>query len=249
MIVKFYPPRLRRPISGCDLTHANLRSAPPAVSNEDGNWWIVTLSDLTLLLLGFMVVWYVTVSRATKPAPVPAAANPSIENQPSFPVAHNRPGSPELPQNIHDELLNFVNARRLGKDITVESAANELVISLRDTVPFASGKADLRLAARPLIDKVAQIALRHSSLNLEITGHTDDRPISTEQFPSNWELSAARAGRVARHLIEKGVHPSRIAVQGYASLRPRASDSSFKSRSANRRVEIRFYQEIDKAPR
>jgi chemotaxis protein MotB len=73
---------------------------------------------------------------------------------------------------------------------------------------------------------------------LRINGHTDDRPISTLEFPSNWELSSARAGRVARHLIEKGVHPARIEVHGFAYHRPRANNGSRVGRRANRRVEI-----------
>jgi chemotaxis protein MotB len=93
-----------------------------------------------------------------------------------------------------------------------------------------------------VVKKVVAIVLNRQTLQLEVRGHTDDRPISTAEFPSNWELSAARASRVARYLIEKGVHPSRIAVEGFANHRPRVANSNPGSRRENRRVEIRLYQ-------
>jgi chemotaxis protein MotB len=80
-----------------------------------------------------------------------------------------------------------------------------------------------------------------------ISGHTDSLNIATVEFPSNWELSAARASRVARYLVERGVHPARIAVQGYADWRPRRPNSDPVSRSANRRVEIRLFHDATAA--
>ena len=77
-------------------------------------------------------------------------------------------------------------------------------------------------------------------MHLGISGHTDDQPISTAEFPSNWELSSARASRVARYLIEKGVHPERIAVHGFADHRPRVPNGNRTGRGANRRVELRL---------
>jgi chemotaxis protein MotB len=123
----------------------------------------------------------------------------------------------------------------------VESSQTDVLVSLSDTVPFASGRAELRNQALPILEKVASLALSHPVLFLEISGHTDSVPIATGIFPSNWELSAARASRVARYLIEKGIHPSRIAVQGYADQRPKQPDSNHATRRANRRVELRLY--------
>jgi len=118
-------------------------------------------------------------------------------------------------------------------------------VELLDLLAFASGKAELRSAALPVLEKVATIALNQPTLNLEISGHADNRPIANEVYPSNWELSAARASRVARYLVEKGVHPSRLAVQGYASHKPRRPNSNVGDRMANRRVEIRLYYSPD----
>jgi chemotaxis protein MotB len=135
------------------------------------------------------------------------------------------------------------NAAGFADEVTVESMPNELVISLRDTIPFASGKADLRSRALPVLEKVVAIILRDGALSVAIGGHTDSLRIATPEFPSNWELSTARASRVARYLIEHGVHPTRIAVEGYASFRPRGPNSNALNRSINRRVEIRLFHD------
>ncbi len=206
-------------------------SAPPP--GDDGNWWVITLSDLTLLLLGFMVVWYAATSAQSAPAaPSPAAV-----------AAPQAPASPELWRKMGGEFLAAVKAAGLADDVTVESMPDELVISLRDTIPFASGKADLRPRALPVLEKVVALILRDNSLSVAIGGHTDSLRIATPEFPSNWELSTARASRVARYLIEHGVHPTRIAVEGYASFRPRGPNSSALNRSINRRVELRLFHD------
>ena len=202
---------------------------------------MITLSDLTLLLLGFMVVWYATTS--VKPTPVlnspeAAASQPLVATVPA-----EAPSDGEVWRKMGGELLAAVKAAGFADDVTVESMSNELVISLRDTIPFASGKADLRSRALPVLEKVVAIILRDSALSVAIGGHTDSLRIATPEFPSNWELSTARASRVARYLIEHGIHPTRIAVEGYASFRPRGPNSNALNRSINRRVEIRLFHD------
>ncbi len=202
---------------------------------------MITLSDLTLLLLGFMVVWYAITS--VKPTPVlnspeAAASQPLVATVPA-----EAPSDGEVWRKMGGELLAAVKAAGFADDVTVESMSNELVISLRDTIPFASGKADLRSRALPVLEKVVAIILRDSALSVAIGGHTDSLRIATPEFPSNWELSTARASRVARYLIEHGIHPTRIAVEGYASFRPRGPNSNALNRSINRRVEIRLFHD------
>jgi chemotaxis protein MotB len=76
-----------------------------------------------------------------------------------------------------------------------------------------------------------------------VSGHTDSLRIATAKFPSNWELSTARASVVARYLISKGIYPKRISVQGFADHRPREANSTPTHRRNNRRVEIKLFQE------
>lgn len=88
---------------------------------------------------------------------------------------------------------------------------------------FAPGTADILPSGEPTLDRVAQnlILLGIQTYKVDVEGHTDDDPISTAKFPSNWELSAARAAAVARFLISRGVDPERITVIGYGDTRPK----------------------------
>jgi chemotaxis protein MotB len=216
------------------------------VSNDD-TVWLITLSDLTLLLVCFLGLWYVKHEQKY--------ATPHTV-QPAPPVAQeSRPSAPPPLANAHAmdwsalrvEIEDFIAESGLDEDVRIEAAPDEILISFKDTVPFASGKADIKPEALPVLEKVAAIAVARPAMQLEVNGHTDDRPISTSEFPSNWELSSARASRVARYLIEKGVRPSRIGVQGFAYNRPRVPNENSVGRRANRRVEIRLMRSSDSA--
>jgi flagellar motor protein MotB len=212
----------------------------PLWSSDDANWWMITLSDLTLLLLGFVVAWYATEKRRHVIPQPPPAIQSATKKPPVMVTTVDDGGKSEEWKTFQNEMERFIADAGLAKDVSVESTQTDLLVSLRDTVPFASGKAELRAQALPVLEKVISLVLSHPLLFLEISGHTDGIPIATGAFPSNWELSAARASRVARYLIEKGIHPSRIAVQGYANQRPKVPESNIRNRRANRRVEIRL---------
>jgi chemotaxis protein MotB len=216
-------------------------SSQPA--GDESNWWMITLSDLTLLILGFTVAWYVAGGAAVTPGADSAKINPAVAIQSRGAPLQKAPDGSVPWQDLRRQMESFVVGAKLSGDVTVEAAPQEIILSLRDAVPFASGKADLRAQAFPLLEKIAGIVLANSSLSVEISGHTDSRRIATAEFPSNWELSAARASRVARYLVERGVHPRRIAVQGYADLRPRSSNATTVARRANRRVEVRLFHD------
>ena len=217
-------------------------------SNDDANWWMITLSDLTLLLLGVLVAWYV-IDKKDIALQQPPVASPGMaqEAKPSIAPSHSSM-VPDEWTVFQDEMQRFVGEIGLDKDVFIESAPNEMVISLKDTVPFDSGKADLRQQAVPVLEKVVTMVSSRPGLSLEVSGHTDSVPISTSRFPSNWELSAARASRVARYVIENGIDASRISVRGYAKQRPRLPNSNVDNRSSNRRVEIRLYRGADQNP-
>ena len=146
-------------------------------------------------------------------------------------------------QAVQNDLAQFVGAAGLSQDVTIESTAGEILLSMRDGVPFDSGKADLRQQALPVLEKIAAVVLANPNMSVAVSGHTDSVRIANPAFPSNWELSTARASRVARYLVQRGLRPSRIAVQGYADQRPKNPNSTPTDRRANRRVEIRLFQE------
>lgn len=121
---------------------------------------------------------------------------------------------------------NVVAVRRHDQWVEVE---------IRTDLLFASGVAALAPAATAALEKLAD-SLAPFPNSIRVEGHTDDRPISTAVYPSNWELSAARAASVARIFINRGVDPVRLAVVGLAEFRPVATNATADGRNANRRV-------------
>jgi chemotaxis protein MotB len=198
--------------------------------------WLITLSDLTLLLLCFLAVWYFKQQPQPRIHEDPRATTNSKRESSHIGDDGAAAGARHWAA-LKEEMRAIAIETGLRDDIEIEIEANEVQFSFKDSIAFASGKADLNVRAFPLLKKMAAVAVREPALHLRIDGHTDDRPISTSEFPSNWELSSARASRVARRLIEEGVDPARIEVNGYADYRPRAANLG---RGANRRVEISF---------
>jgi chemotaxis protein MotB len=128
---------------------------------------------------------------------------------------------------------------------TVVSRRGLVVRLLTDQVLFDSGASVLKSEGMPLLGEVAsllQVDKRHPIL---VEGHTDDVPIHTAQYTSNWELSTARATQVTRYLISRGVSERRFGAAGYADIHPLASNATAAGRARNRRVEVvlqRIYQ-------
>jgi chemotaxis protein MotB len=132
-------------------------------------------------------------------------------------------------------------ARSHGLEDTVQTviARRGLVIRLlTDRVLFDSGAADLKPQATPVLSQVAQLLRTEGRHPVMVEGHTDGVPIRGSAFPTNWELSTARASRVVRFLIDGDVTQGRLSAAGYASLHPIASNDTAAGRSRNRRVEV-----------
>jgi chemotaxis protein MotB len=102
---------------------------------------------------------------------------------------------------------------------------------------FESGSAELKPEAKAVLDTIAEI-LKFLPNKIRIEGHTDDRPIRSARFPSNWHLSVARALNTAYYLMSKGVNPEKISIAGYSEYRPIAPNDSEENRAKNRRVDI-----------
>jgi chemotaxis protein MotB len=131
---------------------------------------------------------------------------------------------------IHRTALENVEVSLLGD--------RSVLISLPGPLLFDLGKADLRPETFPVLDQVAGVIGR-TPYEVHVIGHTDPFPISTPQYPTNWELSAARASRVTRHLIDSAdLDPARFTVIGHALYRPAVPNDSPANKARNRRVEI-----------
>jgi chemotaxis protein MotB len=140
---------------------------------------------------------------------------------------------------IKRELDAYAAAHGFGSHVQTTIEKRGLVIKvLTDDLLFASGQATLSGQATGLLGEIAQLLNIDETHPISVEGNTDNVPIHSSQFPSNWELSTARAGSVVEFLIEHGVAASRLTATGNADQRPVASDATAAGRARNRRVEI-----------
>ncbi len=117
-------------------------------------------------------------------------------------------------------------------------------VSVQGPMFFPLGKADLRPEVTKFLDRLAQI-IKQTPYDVHVIGHTDDKPINTSFFPSNWELSLVRASHVARYLIAAGnIEPSRFVVMGRGQYEPATTNADDRKRALNRRVEIIITRKI-----
>lgn len=180
---------------------------------------------------------------------------PNESTEPSLALATSPPSpqsvSPALSMNagwqeLRNEIAQYVHEQGLDRTVGVVSTEQGVIVSLSDTITFPPGQARVNAAVKPFLSRVAALASEHTELNIEIAGHTDDRPIATPEFPSNWELSAARASRVARTLLEQEhLDPTRVSTRGFAHYHPLYANDTEEHRAANRRVEIHFFRRTE----
>ncbi len=138
-------------------------------------------------------------------------------------------------------LRQYIAAHGLQTQVSTQIDKQGLVVTvLTDNLLFTSGSAALEPAGYPLLDEMANLLNVDQTNPIMVEGFTDNQPISTPQFPSNWELSTTRADVVVRFLIRQGVPMTRFGAAGYAYLDPVASNATPAGRARNRRVEIVF---------
>ena len=143
------------------------------------------------------------------------------------------------------ELTDAIVAEGLREDVDAEIDGRGVVVRIDGQVLYERGGAELKPAAASMLTRIARL-IQGTEHRVLIGGHTDDLPIQTVRYPSNWELSTARAIAGMRFLVDHGVDAARVGVAGYAHLRPLAPNDTSTHRAANRRVEFVF---IRKRPR
>jgi chemotaxis protein MotB len=141
-------------------------------------------------------------------------------------------------RDIYRDVQRFIHKQEVGNHVMVSIDGSKIIIRVTGKVLFESGIAILNPEATPILNDITKIIAQYPEYRLRIEGHSDDIPISTPQFPSNWELSAVRATTVLRYLINKGLDPHRLTATGYGSLFPLAPNTSEANRARNRRVEF-----------
>lgn len=139
---------------------------------------------------------------------------------------------------IKETIGSFLKAKGAEDKVKLTIDSRGLVISLKDTEFFDSGSASVRQWSRPLLNDIAS-AINNYSNAIRIEGHTDNVPIKTPVFPSNWELSTARATNIVQYLVSMhSFAPEKLSAIGYGEYRPIADNNTAEGRQKNRRVDV-----------
>ena len=146
---------------------------------------------------------------------------------------------------IYEEVLSRFRSLIDAGRLSVSIARGRMVINLPQDILFASGSADIGSDGRGTLVEVAGVLAEIEDRRFQVEGHTDDRPISTPQFPSNWELAAARALSVVKLLVANGVPPESLSGAGYGEFQPVAVNETVEGRRLNRRIEIVMLPNLD----
>ncbi|WP_122544144.1 flagellar motor protein MotD [Pseudomonas viridiflava] len=239
--------------------------------HENHERWLVSYADFITLLFAFFVVMYSISSvnegkykilsqalvgvfndteRTMKPIPIgeqrPVSVKPSepllkdseetdagIASSASDPLQ-------TIAQDVRDAFGDLIQSDQMtvrGNELWIE-------IELNSSLLFGSGDAMPSDKAFTIIEKVAGIVKRFDN-PIHVEGFTDDQPISTAQFPTNWELSSARSASIVRMLAIDGVNPARLASVGYGEFQPIAPNTSATGRAKNRRVVLVISRNLD----
>ena len=223
---------------------------PPAPHGRGGHdRWLVSYADLvTLLLALFTTLYAASTIDAQKLGPISSSLREAFDAPPiaaadghdlgrivtPTAVVGGQPNREELPVRLARDLAD---ALRLDR-VTMHRDARGLILSLPEEAAFPTGRADITPEAEELIGRIAAAVAQEANA-IRIEGHTDDVPIRTSRFTSNWELSTARASAVVEHLVTRaGLSPKRLSAAGYGEFHPRVPNDTPQNRARNRRIDI-----------
>lgn len=210
-------------------------------------FWMSTYSDMVTLLLAFFVMLVamseVEVKKFEEALSYFSGNKALLEHSVATPPT-SRPSlsTPRQQAEQHEKVLAYLREHGLEDAVEVDLTERGLHVVITDSLMFRSGEAELIEPSRTLLQMLAGILDEAHISAVLVEGHTDDRPIRTARFPSNWELSAARAASVVRYLLEQPhvLAPDRYTAIGHGQHRPVTPNTSAAARARNRRVEIFF---------
>ena len=222
--------------------------------------WVMTFADLVTLLMVFFILLFAMGSIEEEKWKQMKSSLKDALGQENIPEAGIREGLDVIKEKVLDETTihavdevgamvakeveeiaseveEFVFKNKLAGKVEVSSDERGAIITLSDTVMFPLGKSRMTYTGDEIIKQVFDI-LKQFSYQVKIEGHTDNVPMNTAQYPSNWELSAARAAEVARKLVKAGFNPTNLSIEAFAQYRPKVPNDSRQGRATNRRIEI-----------
>ena len=212
-----------------------------AKGGEEGSpAWMATFADMMSLLLTFFILMYAIASQNTSRimTEVLGTESKSLGVLDLIDKISVQKSLQELTGLNNPNILDDIEDAAEDSAMAVDTNEAKVVVRVPGANLFKPGQADLQLAGRPVLDGVIAVIRKYPDYKIHIQGHTDDDPISTEKFPTNWELSAARATAVLRYFFDKGVEPEKMTATGYADTFPLASNDTDQGRTINRRVEF-----------
>ena len=217
------------------------------VGDDDRTAWAIPYTDLTMLLLVFFVIMVSLAEPSKSGTDTETGQGAWRESARILDLRRfSEPAVNPLMRRLDGiaaSARGFLDRRGLGGSVQIEQSGQAVRLRMPGHALFASGAADLGPGGRRLIARLAEM-LRGIDGTIRVGGHTDDRPIETARYPSNWELSAARAIAVVRYLRDRGLDEARMEAIGYGANRPIASNATAEGRARNRRVTIAVAPEI-----
>lgn len=233
MIIKFTPKKIQ------------------LIKEENGDSFIVLMTALSVILLAFFVLLnsladsdQEKIDKAVKsirgnfgalPSSLRALVGINTKVAPDSEILAIKELEMYL---LSRELEKYILRENFGNDFGLYSSPKGTVITFSEKVGFDFGSAELEPSMFPILDKIAE-TIKQSGRLVHVEGHTDNSPIKTKKYQSNWELSTARAVNILRYLAEKrNVDPSKLAASGLGDSRPLLADDTPLNKKRNRRVEI-----------
>ncbi|APC07902.1 OmpA family protein [Neomoorella thermoacetica] len=223
---------------------------------EGAPTWMITYSDLmTQLVVFFVLLFSFSVINQQKFQQFIASyQGMGILDGGVSPIVETEPAPSNYPENLqtpeaaaalaraqemmqtYQTVKNFLTENGLESEVEVRYEDRGIALDIKERILFDSGRADLKPEARQLLDKLSGLLSRLPN-EVKVEGYTDNRPIHTVQFPTNWELSTARAARVVRYFIEEHhLQPDRFMAIGYGEYHPLYPNDSPEHMAENRRV-------------
>ncbi len=223
-----------------------MKKKPVPHTQPSAPFWVVTYGDMMTLLLAFfvMIVAYSSIEKTKfigalesfKGALGVLSSHESIQEKP-YMSFDGMVGQEEIVSRIN-RMQNVIEAKNLQNDVQIDIGESGMNIRLGDQVLFDPGQAVLKDQSFLLLSSIA-VAILGLTKKVYVEGHTDNVPISTPQYPSNWELSSARALSVVKYLYQEGNIPAAyLAAVGHGEFRPLNPNDTPELRAKNRRVEI-----------
>jgi chemotaxis protein MotB len=225
---------------------------PPLIRRKheepEDEGWLITFADMSVLLMCFFVILFALSTPNEKQMQVIAEAlrkegfyNDVVPTQDPF-------------EKLKNDLRLTIGASGYDQMMFATATPESINLELASGAFFVPGSAKFTPQALPMLGMISnQInALATAEIQIEVEGHTDDTPVTTEQFPSNWELSSARAANVVRYLIAKGFPPEKLRAIGVAATRPKAPNVDAEgnvleaNREINRRIVVRMVRGEDR---